>query len=71
MNSQIHIHTYNSRITHKLNIGVGVKNLPKKERQSTNKKAKTEQIQQEQKHQYTGDITFLRVQHTVAQYDAV
>ncbi len=65
MNSQIHIHTgYNKRITHKLNMGVGEKKThQKKERKSTNKKAKTEQIQQE--HQYKGDIIFLgcRVAH--------
>jgi hypothetical protein len=66
VNSQIHIHTgYNNRITHKLNIGVGEKKTyQKKERKSTNKKAKTEQIQQEQQHQYKGGIIFFRVQRS-------
>jgi hypothetical protein len=61
VNSQIHIRTgYNNRITHKLNIGIGEKKTyQKKERKSTNKKAKTEQIQQE--HQYKGDILIFRV----------
>jgi hypothetical protein len=64
MNSQINIHTgYNNRITHRLNIGFGEKKTyQKKKRKSTNKNAKTEQIQQEQQHQYKRGIIFFRVQ---------
>ncbi len=67
---RVWIHKFTSiqdqeRITHKSNRGVGEKKTyQKKERKSTNKKAKTEQIQQEQQHQYTGDIIFFRMQRS-------
>jgi hypothetical protein len=40
-------------------MGWRKENLPKKERKSSNKKTKTEQIQQEQQHLYKGGIIFL------------
>jgi hypothetical protein len=65
VNSQIQIHTGPGMdYTQIKQRGWRKENLPNKGEKIYRQKAKMEQIQQEQQHQYTGDIIFFRMQRS-------